>query len=126
MMSTTLFIDLDGFKKVNDTYGHEEGDHLLKKIAEKLSLVKDDCTFVSRLGGDEFTVLLHGADQKRALDKANIIIRSLQTKVRDLTISASVGIALSREGVSPSLLLKKADLAMYEAKSAGKNSVVFD
>ncbi|WP_066067108.1 GGDEF domain-containing protein [Neobacillus soli] len=118
-----LFIDLDGFKKVNDTYGHEEGDHILIEVANRLNDGCHDSLFVSRLGGDEFIVMLVGADKEKSIKIAQEILKKLQLKVRDLRISASIGIAISKQGDTPSSLLKKADTAMYHIKSTGKNAV---
>jgi diguanylate cyclase (GGDEF)-like protein len=118
-----MFIDLDGFKKVNDIYGHEEGDNLLKEIAKKLNVIRDDFTFVTRLGGDEFTVLINEANEEESINLANRILTLLHIKIHDVQISASIGIALYKHGSNPSSLLKNADLAMYKAKSRGKNSI---
>ncbi|MFK9091930.1 diguanylate cyclase domain-containing protein [Bacillus salipaludis] len=118
-----LFVDLDGFKKVNDTYGHEEGDHILIEVANKLKHCFHDSMFVGRLGGDEFIVMLVGVDQETSIDIATEILKKLQMKVHDLNISASIGIALAKPGDTPSSLLKSADTAMYHVKSTGKNAV---
>ncbi|ETI70203.1 GAF sensor-containing diguanylate cyclase/phosphodiesterase [Neobacillus vireti LMG 21834] len=120
-----LFVDLDGFKKVNDTYGHEEGDHILKEVANQLNLCCHchDSMFVSRLGGDEFVVMFVGAGKERSTEIAQEILKKLQLKVHDLRISASIGIAISKHGDTPSSLLKSADTAMYHIKSTGKNAV---
>ncbi|CAH2714073.1 hypothetical protein BACCIP111895_01227 [Neobacillus rhizosphaerae] len=118
-----MFIDLDGFKQVNDTYGHVVGDNILKEVAQRLKGFSNDFTFVSRLGGDEFIVMLIGANQEKSSEIAKDILRLLQLKVKDLMISASIGIAVSKQGDTPSSLLKSADTAMYKVKSTGKNAV---
>lgn len=118
-----MFIDLDGFKQVNDTYGHEQGDHILKEVANRLKRFRNDVTFVSRLGGDEFIVMLVGIDKEEASEIAAHILRKLQLQVNDLLISASIGIAFAKQGDTPSSLLKSADTAMYKVKSSGKNAV---
>ncbi|MDR7238856.1 GGDEF domain-containing protein [Neobacillus drentensis] len=118
-----MFIDLDGFKRVNDTFGHEAGDHLLKEVAAQLNRFVKDSTFASRLGGDEFIVIVEEMDKKELMKLAADILRVLQLKVDDLTISASIGIAISAQGDSLTSLLKRADSAMYQVKLAGKNAV---
>ncbi|WP_051591015.1 GGDEF domain-containing protein [Bacillus sp. UNC438CL73TsuS30] len=118
-----MFIDLDGFKKVNDTYGHEEGDNLLKEIAKKLNLLLDENTFVGRLGGDEFIVLTKGIGETQSIEIANHLLSRVQMKIHDLSISASIGVAFYEKGEIPSAFLKYADQAMYRAKTSGKNSV---
>ncbi|MFZ7946259.1 GGDEF domain-containing protein [Neobacillus sp. 19] len=120
---TLLFVDLDGFKRVNDTYGHEEGDRILIEVANQLNLCCHDSMFVGRLGGDEFIVMLVGADQEKSIEAAQGILKKLQLNVHDLRISASIGIAISKHGDTPSALLKSADRAMYHVKSTGKNAV---
>jgi diguanylate cyclase (GGDEF)-like protein len=118
-----MFIDLDGFKGVNDTFGHETGDHLLKEVAAQLNSFVNDSTFASRLGGDEFIVIIEKMDQKELMELATNILRLLQLKVDDLMISASIGIAFSSHGDTLTTLLKRADSAMYQVKSTGKNAV---
>ncbi|GHI00409.1 GGDEF domain-containing protein [Neobacillus kokaensis] len=118
-----LFIDLDGFKMVNDTYGHEEGDQLLQQVAAQLQAFANESTFIGRLGGDEFIVMLYGTDQQASMEIANDILNMLQLKVNGQTISASIGLAMSNQDDTPSTLLKNADTAMYQVKSSGKNAV---
>jgi diguanylate cyclase (GGDEF)-like protein len=118
-----MFIDLDGFKRVNDTFGHETGDHLLKEVAAQLNRFVNDSTFASRLGGDEFIVIIEEMDKKELMELAVDILRVLQLKVDDLMISVSIGIAFSSQGDTPSSLLKRADTAMYQVKLTGKNAV---
>jgi diguanylate cyclase (GGDEF)-like protein len=119
---TLMFIDLDGFKQVNDRYGHDEGDLLLKEVSSKLNLLADETTFVSRIGGDEFTILLTGIDQVQSMNQAKRILNLLQINIHDIKISASIGIAASQNGDTPVTLIKHADTAMYKAKSTGKNN----
>lgn len=118
-----LFIDLDGFKRVNDTYGHEAGDDLLKDVSQKLNQIQDQSTFVSRIGGDEFTVLLMDADKDHVYEKAKSLLSLLQMRFNDVWISGSIGIALCNNEDTPSALLKNADSAMYKAKLEGKNKI---
>jgi diguanylate cyclase (GGDEF)-like protein len=120
-----MFIDLDGFKKVNDRYGHEAGDNLLKDVSQKLQQIQDACTFVSRLGGDEFTLLLKDTDKDIVYEKAKNILSMLQMKFHDVQLSGSIGIAFYQSGDIPSTLLKNADTAMYNAKLEGKDTISF-
>lgn len=120
---TFMFLDLDGFKRVNDSFGHKEGDRLLKMAGERLKLISDDFTFVSRLGGDEFVVLMKGDDHTNVSKMANDILSSLQIQIHEVSISASIGIAFFQKGDTPSSLLNRADMAMYQSKLSGKNSI---
>jgi diguanylate cyclase (GGDEF)-like protein len=129
-----FFIDLDDFKKVNDTFGHSVGDELLKAVAARLSGAIRGSDTVGRLGGDEFVVLSHGSFLADGLD---VVAERLLSVLREpfdlegtnkvnLSTSASIGIAAGLRD-SPEELLRDADIAMYKAKSQGKNChVVFE
>src|SRR3984885_11737568 len=126
-----LYVDLDHFKRVNDTVGHTGGDQLLTIVAQRLrSCVKDGDT-VARLGGDEFTVILRQvASAEAANEVAQRIIESLQRPVniagRDHQVRASIGITrFPEDGNTIEELLRNADLAMYQAKDQGRSRVVF-
>jgi len=126
-----LFIDLDDFKKVNDSLGHETGDLLLIEAAQRMqSLVRSDDT-VGRLGGDEFIVLLDGIDdQTYMMPLVDKLLSKLRLPYnindRDLMISASVGVSIfPGDGENASELLRKADSAMYHAKALGRNTHSF-
>ena len=127
-----LFVDLDDFKAVNDALGHGVGDQLLRAIADRIRAVAGSGDTPARLGGDEFALLLEdrgGVD--RALDVAERMLNSLREPVRlagyDLTVLASVGVAVAAPGMTTSSLLRDADIAMYEAKRAGKGQIkIFD
>ncbi|ABG05697.1 diguanylate cyclase/phosphodiesterase with PAS/PAC and GAF sensor(s) [Rubrobacter xylanophilus DSM 9941] len=128
-----LFIDLDNFKFVNDSLGHEAGDRLLALVARRLSGATRPGDTVARLGGDEFTVLLEGiADGGEAARVAGRVAEVLREPFRvagrELFVSASVGISVSTAGSgSVEELMRGADLAMYEAKREGKDRYrVFD
>jgi len=123
-----MFVDLDHFKTINDTLGHEAGDELLLEMSRRLrDCVRDDDT-VARLGGDEFTIIL--AELRHPEDAAGVaekIIRNVQEPMTiagaTVEVSASIGIALYPEdGADPETLLRNADSAMYRAKEAGRNT----
>lgn len=126
-----LFIDLDRFKVVNDTRGHVQGDLLLQQVAARLRRCLRSSDTLSRLGGDEFTILvpdLRGAGD--AQTKAQRILEELRRPFRiegeDVAISASVGVALyPGHGANEDEIVRNADLAMYQAKRRGKDSVCF-
>ena len=125
------FIDLDRFKSVNDTLGHDSGDFLLKTVAERLRAVTRADDIVARLGGDEFVVVQTGVG---GVDQADDFARRLTSamtapmKLRERPIFAtvSVGVAMAPvDGTNPERLLKCADLALYKAKADGRNCVRF-
>jgi diguanylate cyclase (GGDEF)-like protein len=117
---SVALIDLDDFKEVNDTLGHEVGDSLLIAVAERLRACVRQVDTVARLGGDEFVVVVDGADPAAADLAADRMIRALRDPVyadgHELPIRASIGIADGRTGDEPSGLLRHADIAMYAAK----------
>ncbi len=126
-----LFLDLDGFKGVNDTYGHEEGDELLRQFAARLAGAVRKTDTVARLAGDEFVVLLELLEHTGAIaDTADKIMEVLQPpymlKTTTLSLSSSIGVAsyLPGSGEHLDALLARADAAMYKAKRSGKNRVV--
>jgi diguanylate cyclase (GGDEF)-like protein len=125
-----LFLDLDGFKGVNDTHGHEEGDELLRQFGARVQQAVRKTDTVARLAGDEFIVVLELlADAADAADKAQQLSAALQQpyqlKSVTVTIGASIGVALHRPEDARNLeaLLARADFAMYSAKRSGKNRV---
>ncbi|MEG0018547.1 MAG: GGDEF domain-containing protein, partial [Hydrogenoanaerobacterium sp.] len=127
-----LMMDLDGFKRINDTYGHMAGDELLKLVASKMVLLFRASDIVARLGGDEFVVFLkddHSEDHitVKAQELCDVL-RGLKPKDAsddDVGISASIGIAMvPRHGNVFDELYKKADSALYAAKRAGRDRYV--
>lgn len=121
-----LFLDLDDFKGVNDSLGHEAGDQLLQALAERLRGETRAADTVARFGGDEFAVLIEqAASESEVLAVVNRIKvtlrRPLMLSGRLLSASASVGVAMARPGDDVDTLLRNADVAMYEAKEAGKS-----
>ena len=125
------FIDLDRFKKVNDTLGHDGGDFLLKTAAERLRSVTRVGDVVARLGGDEFVVVQIGVNSKdQAEDLASrltsAVTAPMKFKEQSIIATVSVGIALAPEdGNDPERLLKCADLALYRAKADGRDCIRF-
>jgi diguanylate cyclase (GGDEF)-like protein/PAS domain S-box-containing protein len=121
-----LYVDLDRFKPVNDTLGHQIGDLVLQAAAERIRAQLRETDVVARLGGDEFAVLIgrcHGAEEVTAL--AERLIRDISSPITikglQVMIGASVGVAYApQHGLDPDLLLRNADLALYRAKSAGR------
>jgi diguanylate cyclase (GGDEF)-like protein/PAS domain S-box-containing protein len=126
-----LFLDLDDFKKINDSLGHEVGDKLLIEAAERLTKILRSEDTVGRLGGDEFIILLRGlSDAKDALTIADNILNSFKDvfKIdgRELVMTVSVGIAIyPDDGDNSSQLLRNADTAMYQSKNLGRNTYSF-
>ena len=126
-----LFIDLDRFKAINDSLGHDVGDHLLKAVAERMQTSIRSVDTVSRMGGDEFVVLL--SEIESAEDAARVaqkIIDGLSQPYRiekhELLLTGSVGICIYPDnGTEPSILLRNADASMYTAKEAGRNRYHF-
>ncbi|MGH8328341.1 MAG: putative bifunctional diguanylate cyclase/phosphodiesterase, partial [Steroidobacteraceae bacterium] len=129
--SALLYIDLDEFKKVNDSAGHEAGDALLREVADRLRACTQAATAVARLGGDEFAVVLaSGASTADAAAAAAHILQVLETPFAvvgaERRVSASIGIALiPADGATVDLLLRNADIAMYHAKESGRNGTAF-
>ncbi len=132
-----LFIDLDRFKNVNDTWGHNSGDELLKIAADRLKKCVRESDVVARFGGDEFVVLLTGTSHRKDVEQiSKHILQSLampfhltgavDSVSNEAVVSASIGISLApKDGNSVQTLIKNADTAMYEVKEAGKNAYRF-
>ncbi|WP_164844366.1 EAL domain-containing protein [Azoarcus sp. DN11] len=129
-MCAVMFIDLDNFKQINDTLGHVAGDELLCQAAARLrSVIRAEDT-VARLGGDEFLIILGIAKASDADAAASKIIQTFtppfQIEGREFIASPSIGVSLyPNDGSEPAVLLRNADLAMYEAKDAGRNTFRF-
>ncbi|MGZ8164654.1 MAG: EAL domain-containing protein [Methylobacter sp.] len=126
-----LFLDLDGFKDINDSFGHNIGDEFLKAIAQRLKLVAREIDFTARLGGDEFCIILVNITDddsvrevgNRCLQKIN---QPLLLDSHHITPKVSIGIAIfPRDGSTETELIKAADTAMYSAKQSGKQRYVF-
>ncbi|GFK93879.1 putative diguanylate cyclase YegE [Fundidesulfovibrio magnetotacticus] len=125
-----FLIDLDGFKSVNDSMGHQAGDYLLQIASERLRLIVSDQDYCVRLGGDEFILLEKNCGTNGAERLAKMIITSINKPVlideSDVQVGASIGIAIApHDANAPRELMRLADTAMYEAKRGGKNRCVF-
>jgi diguanylate cyclase (GGDEF)-like protein len=125
-----LFIDIDRFKDINDTLGHSVGDALLVKIAKRVQSVLREEDTASRLGGDEFILILPGCDAQGAAQVAQKLLQVISEPSRieqyDLAVTASIGIAIfPNDGVDLETLSKSADTAMYRAKHEGRNGYRF-
>ena len=122
-----MFLDLDGFKKVNDTLGHAIGDEVLKTVATRLSGLLRNSDTVARLGGDEFVVLLDNPESSEVVAQIgarviSVVNEPMHFDDAEAHVGTSIGIAVFKDSTcSPESLLKRADEAMYSAKAAGKN-----
>jgi len=124
-----LFCDLDGFKRVNDWFGHAAGDALLVDVATTLSAAVGPGDIVARLGGDEFGILVESVASDDDLESlSESVLRAVDRRYefggRFVTISTSIGVAFSDGAHSGDQLIRNADIAMYEAKEAGRNQVM--
>ena len=130
-MIAVCFLDLDNFKKINDSYGHSYGDEILKQLALRLQGRIRHCDTLSRIGGDEFILLVENIKEKHEIE---IIISKIQAifeepfinKAQKFFLSASIGVSVYPDhGTDGETLIKNADTAMYKAKEAGKNTYTF-
>lgn len=125
-----LMIDVDHFKRINDSYGHEAGDQVLKEIAQSLRQSMREVDTVARWGGEEFIVVMPRADKDKALEPASRIVRAISQKKFELipgeSVTVSIGIACGTGGNEEAEdLIKAADSALYEAKRQGRNRIAF-
>jgi diguanylate cyclase (GGDEF)-like protein len=125
------FIDLDHFKDINDTLGHDGGDTLLKTVAERLQAVVSSGDVVARFGGDEFVVLQCGVNDKKQVETFGLQLVSalrnpIKYKEHEIVATVSIGVALApADGSTSERLLKSADLALYRSKADGRNCIRF-
>lgn len=123
-----LFVDLDGFKPINDRFGHAAGDAVLVDVARRLRAHVRDGDMVARLGGDEFAVLLEDIELDEVTEVCGRVLtaisRGVDTPDQQVAVSASIGISYGSGHEQADEMLRNADLAMYSAKSRGKNSLV--
>jgi diguanylate cyclase (GGDEF)-like protein len=127
---SVLFVDLDGFKKVNDQLGHQVGDELLREVAARLQSTVRDEDIVARYGGDEFVILCEVADENAATEMAERVRENIRAPYRVLpagmTIGASIGVSVTparSDPIATDQLVRAADQAMYRAKFAGGNQI---
>ena len=126
-----FFMDLDKFKKVNDTLGHKAGDELLNEVAKRLTSSTRETDTIARWGGDEFVVMIsghvnHKLAQQKAHDFLHVMREPLLLSGRTIKIPTSIGVAISLDGTdSAEELIQQADIAMYQAKQQGRNNYQF-
>jgi two-component system cell cycle response regulator len=128
-----LMLDVDFFKQINDTYGHDVGDEVLKEFANRISANVRGIDLACRFGGEEFVVVMPDTDLSFAYLVAERLRQSvadapfvLNGEVRQLPVTISIGVAASQNGDTPEVLLKRADQALYRAKREGRNRVAAD
>ncbi|MFD1373081.1 GGDEF domain-containing protein [Actinoplanes sichuanensis] len=124
---TAMILDLDGFKPVNDTFGHAAGDDVLIVVARRLTAELRSADLVSRIGGDEFAILLVDPGSPPGEQVAGRLLARIVEPIRvhghDVTVGGSIGLATTRAGGELAVLLRHADTAMYAAKAAGKGTI---
>ena len=120
---TLAYIDLDGFKPINDRLGHEAGDAVLRDVAATLRAGARQVDLVARVGGDEFALLLLGSDENQARTVGGRVFATAAE--RNLPVGLSIGIASHRDGHTRQAIIEAADAAMYRAKKAGGNRLAF-
>ena len=126
-----MYFDIDHFKSINDSFGHDVGDALLKAFAQRVSDTVREVDVFARLGGDEFALLLENVSSPRAAEKvAGKVVQAMQAPFqlgeRAVTVSTSIGIAYYRPGMPAEDLIQRADQAMYAAKHGGRNRFASD
>lgn len=123
---TLIFLDLDQFKLINDTIGHQAGDHLLERVSQTIGGLLREHDFFARLGGDEFAIILPDIHPASAASVANKIVMALEKMTfiweeNAFTVTASIGLTQIDAQATPGLALSRADVAMYMAKDSGRN-----
>lgn len=123
--TAVIMVDVDKFKAVNDTFGHAMGDTVLKQVAGALTRTATDATVIGRWGGEEFLVVVPGADAAKVQALAELLRRAVATVVLPdaRAVTASFGVAIHRPGETTSELVGRADNALYDAKRSGRNQV---
>jgi diguanylate cyclase (GGDEF)-like protein len=121
---SVVLLDLDDFKAINDTHGHQTGDRILVEVAQHLATQAREGELVARIGGEEFAWLLPETDEHGAYDAAERIRRTIETTplANVGTITLSAGVCSSEHGRDASQLLRRADHALYRAKERGRNN----
>jgi len=130
-LAALLYLDLDNFKSINDAWGHDMGDALLKAFAQRVKAAVRDTDIAARIGGDEFAVLLEDLpDRAAAVSVAGKLVAAMEVPFRegdtDLSAGTSIGVAFLEPGMSGDELVRRADQAMYRAKRGGRSRYVVD
>lgn len=124
-----MYLDIDKFKQINDRFGHDAGDTLLRAFAERLSQTLRSTDTVARLGGDEFTVVMEGVPRPEvAATVANKVVQAMATPFvvgqHTLSVTTSIGLSFCQDdAMTVEELVKQADVMLYRAKEAGRNNV---
>lgn len=121
--SVVVMCDIDNFKNINDTYGHDKGDEILKQVAKTLSKNIRFDDVVCRYGGDEFLIIFTGCDEKVVVNRIIEIKKELLRVIPDLKISLSSGISSYKAGSTLKDTITEADVALYKSKEKGKNLI---
>ncbi len=126
-----IMIDIDDFKKINDTYGHQAGDYVLQELARVLKGQLRARDIIARYGGEEFAIILPGVTFSQAIRVAERLRKSVEKhlfkyKEQEIPVTISVGVAMMREGLDETSIVEQADKALYLAKRSGKNQVKTD
>lgn len=121
-----LFIDLDHFKQLNDTLGHDAGDEALIKTAAVIQRNMRSSDLACRVGGEEFIVMFNAASQEFAFDVGERLRLEIERQLEEYGVTASIGVAQVRDNESPAELVRRGDEAMYRAKRSGRNRVIVD
>ncbi|MFB9328129.1 GGDEF domain-containing protein [Paenibacillus aurantiacus] len=123
-----VLLDIDNFKRVNDTYGHAAGDTVIQFVAGQLQALQDPDDFVSRYGGEEFAILTVGKDTARVTEQLETIREAIAERTHEKlsgeTITVSIGLRRLEAGMSKEELFHQADMALYQAKRSGKNRTI--
>lgn len=126
-----MFIDLDGFKPINDEYGHDVGDEALRMVSDRLSACVREQDVLSRIGGDEFVILFNGLEDEEVLkERGDKVLEMVRTPMwisgNRVRMGASIGISISpKDGTDSETIINAADESMYAAKQGGKNAYRF-
>ncbi len=129
---TLMILDIDHFKRINDTFGHDCGDEVLKGFADRLRGIVRGGDLLCRLGGEEFVIVMPGVNIQAAARIAERARQAIEQETfpldaeRQATVTASIGLAERRDDMSPHDLYRRADQALYRSKSEGRNRVTAD
>lgn len=121
-----IFLDIDDFKKINDKYGHQKGDRVLKQLAKFLKSTLRTTDLMGRWGGEEFVILLVNVSEVNIQRIAQKLCQLIaQTKIASLYLTISSGLIITKKEQTLAAIINKADKLMYQAKKQGKNQVIF-